>query len=49
MTTAESVRVSVGYDPMIFRVEPNQIWVVAVFDGRRNLEELLFERVRRSR
>lgn len=31
---------------IIYRVEPSEIWVVAVVDRRRNLEELLFERVR---
>ena len=34
---------------VIYRVEDREVWVVAVFDHRRNLEELLFERVRRSR
>jgi toxin ParE1/3/4 len=32
---------------IIFRIEHSEVWVVAVLDGRRNVEEVLFERVRR--
>jgi plasmid stabilization system protein ParE len=34
---------------IIYRVEPREVWVVAVFDHRRDLDQLLLERARRDR
>jgi plasmid stabilization system protein ParE len=34
---------------VIYRVEPGEVWVVAVLDHRRDLDALLQERVRRDR
>lgn len=32
---------------IIYRMASDEVWVLAVVDGRRDLEELLYERVRR--
>lgn len=34
---------------VIYRVEPREVWIVAVLDHRRDLEALLHERARRDR
>jgi toxin ParE1/3/4 len=34
---------------IIYRVEPREVWVVAVLDHRRDLDALLHERARRDR
>jgi toxin ParE1/3/4 len=34
---------------IIYRVEPREIWIVAVLDHRRDLDQLLLERARRDR
>lgn len=33
---------------IVFRVGENEVWVLAVFDGRRDLEDVLLERLVRS-
>jgi toxin ParE1/3/4 len=34
---------------IMYRVEPREIWIVAVLDHRRDLDQLLLERARRDR
>jgi toxin ParE1/3/4 len=34
---------------IIYRVEPREVWIVAVLDHRRDLDELLLQRARRDR
>ena len=34
---------------IIYRVEPREVWIVAVLDHRRDLDALLHERARRDR
>jgi plasmid stabilization system protein ParE len=34
---------------IIYRVEPREIWIVAVLDHRRDLDQLLVQRARRDR
>ena len=34
---------------IVYRVEPREIWIVAVLDHRRDLDQLLLERARRDR
>jgi toxin ParE1/3/4 len=34
---------------VVYRVEPREVWIVAVLDHRRDLEALLHERARRDR
>jgi len=29
---------------IMYKIEGNKVWVLAVFDGRRNLEDLLLDR-----
>ncbi|MGN6109455.1 MAG: type II toxin-antitoxin system RelE/ParE family toxin [Kofleriaceae bacterium] len=33
---------------VVFRIDDHDVWVVAIVDGRRDLEELLYERARRA-
>lgn len=33
---------------LIYRVEPDRIWVLAVIDGRRNVEDILLRRLLRT-
>jgi toxin ParE1/3/4 len=30
---------------IIYKIEESRVWVLAVFDGRRNIEDILFERL----
>jgi len=34
---------------IVYRLEPGEVWVVAVLDHRRDLDALLHERARRDR
>ena len=34
---------------IIYRVEPREVWIVAVLDHRRDLDQLLLQRARRDR